>query len=357
MRQKDSPGSYAEMGRRSRVIASRTLAMAVAIAALLFAVPGAHSEPAEFYRGKTVEILVGFSAGGGYDIYARALARNFGNQLPGNPQVVVRNFTGAGSLRLARFLQDAAPRDGLAIGTIDNGLLTASLFNPSVGFEATRLSWVGAMSKDVKVCMTWHGSRFHSIADLHKGEAVFGATGRDDIRYTSTNVLRQVTGTKIKIVTGYPGTTDIRLAMERGEIDGVCESWSSIKSTKPEWLAQKKVTIIVQSSSEEAADLKGVPTIGTLARSSEEADAVRLIYSVSEAGRPFGAPPGLPADRLDALRRAFDATLKDPEFTAFAAKAQMDIEPSTGEQTTQFLARAHASSPAVIEAARKLLAE
>ena len=158
-------------------------------------------------------------------------------------------------------------------------------------------------------------------------------------------------------MTGYPGTTDIRLAMERGEIDGVCKSWSSIKSTKPEWLAQKKVTIIVQSSSEEASDLKGVPTIGTLARSPEEADAVRLIYSVSEAGRPFGAPPGLPADRLDALRRAFDATLKDPDFAAFAAKAQMDIEPSTGEQTADFLTRANASSPAVIDAARKLLGE
>jgi tripartite-type tricarboxylate transporter receptor subunit TctC len=339
------------------MIRRRIETIALAIAGLLMLVPYANSQPAEFYRGKTLEILVGFSAGGGYDVYARALARNFGNHLPGNPQVVVRNFTGAGSLRLARFLQDAAPRDGLAIGTIDNGLLTASLFNPSVGFESTKLGWVGAMSKDVKVCMTWHASRFHSIGDLHKGEAVFGATGRDDIRYTSTNVLRQVTGTNIKIVTGYPGTTDIRLAMERGEIDGVCESWSSIKSTKPEWLAQKKITVIVQSSAEEQPDLKGVPTIGTLARSPQEADAVQLIYSVSEAGRPFGAPPGLPADRLNALRRAFDATLKDPEFTAFAVKAQLDIEPSTGEQTAQFLTRAHASSPAVIEAARTLLGQ
>jgi tripartite-type tricarboxylate transporter receptor subunit TctC len=184
---------------------------------------------------------------------------------------------------------------------------------------------------------------------------VFGATGRDDVRYTNTNVLRRVTGTKITIVTGYPGTTDIRLAMERGEIDGVCESYSSIKSTKPEWLEQKKVTVFVQFSFEQDPELKDVPPIGGMARSTAEADALRLLFSINEAGRPYGAPPGLPADRLEALRRAFDATTKDPDFIAFATKAKLDVDPSNGAKTAGFLARAYASSPAAIEAARKLL--
>jgi tripartite-type tricarboxylate transporter receptor subunit TctC len=329
--------------------------LTIAALAAGLASPSAIGQPADFYRGKTVEVLVGFSAGGGYDAYARALARTIGNHIPGNPQVVVRNFTGAGSLRLARFLQDAAPRDGLAFGTIDNGLMIASLMNPSVGFEAPKLSWIGSIAKELQICMTWHASRFRSIDDMRKGEAVFGATGRDDIRYTSTNVLRRVSGTRIKIVTGYPGTTDIRLALERGELDGVCESWSSIKATKPEWLEQKKVNIIVQFGFAEHAELPGVPTIGSYSRSATETDALRLIFSPSETGRPFGAPPQIPADRLDALRRAFDATMKDPDFIAFTTKAKFDVEPATGEQTAGFLARAYASPPAAIEAARKLL--
>ena len=208
---------------RAKGLAAPVLTVSAALAGLLGVTAMAVGQPAEFYRGKSVEILVGFSAGGGYDAYARALARTIGNHIPGNPQVVVKNFTGAGSLRLARYLQDVAPRDGLAFGTIDNGLMVASLMNPSAGFEAPKLSWVGSIAKELQICMTWHASRFRSIDDMRQAEAVFGATGRDDIRYTSTNVLRRVSGAKIKIVTGYPGTTDIRLALERGELDGVCE--------------------------------------------------------------------------------------------------------------------------------------
>ncbi len=340
---------------RAKGLAAPVLTVSAALAGLLGVTAMAVGQPAEFYRGKSVEILVGFSAGGGYDAYARALARTIGNHIPGNPQVVVKNFTGAGSLRLARYLQDVAPRDGLAFGTIDNGLMVASLMNPSVGFEAPKLSWVGSIAKELQICMTWHASRFRSIDDMRKAEAVFGATGRDDIRYTSTNVLRRVSGAKIKIVTGYPGTTDIRLALERGELDGVCESWSSIKATKPEWLEQKKINIIVQFSFQEHPELPGVPPIGNYAGSPTQSDALRLIFSPAETGRPFGAPPAIPPDRLDALRRAFDATMKDPDFVAFTTKAKLDIDPSTGEQTASFLERAHGSPPAAIDSARKLL--
>jgi len=331
------------------------LVTAAALIGVVIAPSKTQADAVDFYTGKTVEILVGFSPGGGYDVYARALARSIGNHIPGKPAVVVKNFTGAGSLRLARYLQDAAPRDGLTFGTIDNGLLIASLMNPNVGFDASKLSWIGAISKDLQVVLTWNASRAKSVDDLRQVQSVFGATGRDDIRYTSTNILRKVLGANIKIVTGYPGTTDIRLAMERGEIDGISESWSSLKATKPEWLAENKINLIVQFGFEQHPELPAIPLIGSFARSPIELEALKLIFSPAEAGRPFGAPPGIPANRLAALRRAFDETMKDPEFVVFTAQAKLDVGPSSGEKTETFLSKVHGSSSAAVEMARKLL--
>jgi tripartite-type tricarboxylate transporter receptor subunit TctC len=313
------------------------------------------ADPADFYRGRTVEILVGFSPGGGYDAYARALSRSIGNHIPGNPQVVVRNMTGAGSLRLARYLQDAAPRDGLSFGTIDNGLLTASVMKDSVQFDAPKLGWLGSISRDLETCMLWHASPAKTLADLRTTQAVFGVTGRDDIRFTATEVLRKVAGAKIKIVSGYPGTTDIRIAMEKGEIDGVCESWQSLKATKPDWIDDRKVNIIVQMGFERHPELPTVPMIGDLARSTTEREALALLFSGSEAGRPFGAPPEIPTERLTALRRAFDATMTDPDFVAVTSRARLGVDPISGERTEAFLHKVYQSSPTAIEAARKLV--
>jgi tripartite-type tricarboxylate transporter receptor subunit TctC len=315
----------------------------------------AQADPAEFYRGKTVEILVGFSPGGGYDAYARALARSIGNHIPGNPQIVVKNMTGAGSLRLARYLQEAAPRDGLSFGTVDNGLLIASLIKPSVPFDASKLSWIGSVTKDLEICMTMQGSPVKTLADLRNAETVFGATGRDDIRYLTTDVVRKIAGAKIKIVPGYPGTTDIRLAMEKGEIDGVCESWQSLKATKPDWIRDNKVNIFIQMGFERHPELSTVPTVGELAPTPVELDALKLLFAApSQAGRSFGAPPEIPADRLAALRRAFDATMKDPEFVAFTDQSRLEVDPATGEQTDAMLKKAYATSPEAIAVARKL---
>jgi tripartite-type tricarboxylate transporter receptor subunit TctC len=312
-------------------------------------------QPADFYRGKTFEVIVGFSVGGGYDTYARALATVLAKHIPGNPVVVVKNYPGAGGLRLARWLQDVGPRDGLVIGVIDSGLLTASLLNPSVVFEAPKLSWVGSIAKATMVCMTWHTARVRTLDEMRNSEAVFGVTGREDFGYTSANVLRRVSGSRIKIVTGYPGSSDQRLALERGEIDALCETWSSTKATKREWIDQKKINVVAQFSMEPSPDLPSVPTIGSFAQSQSQAEALRLIFSSSEAGRPFAAPPGIPADRLAALRRAFDAAMKDPEFVATAATATLDVEPVTGEHIDSFLERAYRSPPEVVAAARKLM--
>jgi tripartite-type tricarboxylate transporter receptor subunit TctC len=327
----------------------------VSIATLAACFGAAKADPADFYRNKTVEILVGFSAGGGYDAYSRALARSIGSFIPGNPQVIVRNMTGAGSLRLARYLQDAAPRDGLSFGTIDNGLLIAALTKGNADFNASKLSWVGSIATDTQICLTWHASRAKTVDDLRNGETVFGATGRDDIRFVSTDAFRKVTGAKIKIVTGYPGTTDIRLAMENGELDGVCESWSSLKATKADWITGHKVNILVQFGAERLHELVDVPLITEFARSPTEAEALKLIFSPAEAGRPFGAPPDIPADRLSALRSAFDASMKDPEFRALAAQEKLEVDPTSGEEVEHYLKKAYASPPAVIDLARHIL--
>lgn len=322
----------------------------------LLAVSGqAKADVGDFYKGKSINIIVGFSAGGGYDAYARAMARTFGNHIPGKPAVIVQNMTGAGSLRAARHLQDVAPRDGLTFGTFDNGLLLAGLMVPSDGFDAAKLSWIGAVTKDLQLIVTRDTSHAKTVDDLRKGETVFGATGRDDIRYTSTNVVKKLLGANIKIVTGYPGTTDIRVAMERGEIDGISETWTSLKATKPEWIEQKKINTLLLFTFSPNDELPNVPLIGSYARSPVELDALKLIFSPTDAGRPFGAPPQIPSDRLEALRHAFDLTMKDKEFLDFTKQAKLDVYPSTGEAIADFLKSAYGSSKASVEMAQKLL--
>jgi tripartite-type tricarboxylate transporter receptor subunit TctC len=336
---------------------SCALATAAVSIALLIVPLGANADPADFYRGKTVEVLVGFSPGGGYDAYARVLARSLGNHIPGKPQVVVKNFTGAGSLRLARFLQDAAPRDGLSFGTFDTALLISPLLKDGVNLEPAKLSWIGTIATDLQVCVMWHASRAKSVEDLRKVDTVFGATGRDDIRYISTDVLRKVVGANIKIVPGYPGTSDIRLALEKSEIDGECETYQSLKSTRQDWLNDRKVNTFIQFGEQRDPELPNVPLLLDYARSPTEREALKLIFSSGEAGRPYAGPPGIPADRLDTLRHAFDATMKDSEFLSVAQKQNLDVDPKPGEKTEEYLRRSYASPPAVIELARKLLSD
>jgi tripartite-type tricarboxylate transporter receptor subunit TctC len=345
----------AERRRRAGAVA----AFAVWAAALLsgsVAVDQARAQTANFYRGKTVQVLAGFSPGGGYDAYARALAAFLPEHIPGRPQAVVENMTGAGSLRLAMYLQFAAPADGLTLGTIDNGLQIASLIRPDVvKFNGSRLKWIGSLTPDLMVCGTWRTVPAKKVADLRGVKTAFGATGPDDIRYESIAVLKNVIGANISIVTGYPGTSDIRLSIENGETSGFCDSLQSLEATKPDWLNQKKVVLLVQMASTRSKDLPDVPAITEFARSPAEKDALDLIFSSTEFGRPFGAPPGIPADRLDILRRAFDATASDPKFLQYAHKINLQVDPASGEATQKFLERVYAYPPSVIALARKLI--
>jgi len=322
----------------------------------LFAHPVQAQPAAEFYKGKTLEILAGFPTGGGYDAYARALATAIGKHMPGNPTVVVRNMTGAGSLRLATYLQDAAPRDGLSFGIFDNGLLIAPLLKPdTVKFNPSKLSWLGSATKDIQVCSVWHKSDVQTLQDLKTKSATFGVTGLEDIRYMNTALLRHVAGANIKIVSGYPGSTDIRLAMEREEVDGVCDSWQSLKATKADWLAEKKIRILVQMAPAPHKDLPDVPLISAFSDPATQARALTVLLSPTHVGRSFAAPPGVPADRLEALRKAFMESMTDRDFLNLTEKSRLEVDAMPGQEVEDFLRRIYSVSPEDVATARKLI--
>jgi len=309
-----------------------------------------------FYKGKTLEILVGFSPGGGYDAYARALSTVIGKHIPGNPTIVVRNMTGAGSLRLALYLSSAAPKDGTSIGIFDNGLMIAPLLKPdTVKFDASKLGWIGSTSKDTQVCMIWGATEIKNVQDMRNKESAYGVTGLDDIRYMSTAMLRSVGGARIKITPGYPGSTDIRLAIERGEIEGVCDSWQSVKSTKSDWVTDKKVNFVVQMTATPIQDLPNVPTIMSFAENASVRAALDLLVAPGKAGRSFAAPPDIPGDRLNILRRAFDESVKDKEFLDTTTRAKLDVDPMKGEDIEGFLRNVYSATPENVALARKLI--
>jgi tripartite-type tricarboxylate transporter receptor subunit TctC len=322
-------------------------------AGLFGATSAAHAASIDF-SGKTVEVLVGFSPGGGYDAYARALARYLGPNMPGSPQVVVKNMPGAGSMKLALYLVGVAPKDGTSIGTFDPNLITAPLLDPqNAKFDASKFSWVGSIAEGTNVCISWHTSPVKTIDDLISKQAPFGATGRDDARYMDAAIMRNMFGSKLQIITGYQGSSDVRLAMERGEIAGNCgDSWASLKTTAADWIRDKKVHVLAQYALEKHPEIADVPLVMDMAKTDEQKGALKLLFASRYAGRPYAAPPGVATDVLAALRTSFNATMKDPEFVAFAQKANLEVSPATGQQVEDLVNEVYKSPPAAIAAAK-----
>ena len=306
------------------------------------------------FKGKTVEVLVGFSPGGGYDTYARALAQFLGKHLPGQPTVIVKNMPGAGSVTLVNYLLNIAPKDGTVFGTFDQSLIVAPLFGGELAkVDASKLSWVGSIAKGNTVCVTWHTSAVKTFDDLLKNRTVFGGTGREDVRYTQAAMLKNMFGADMKIVTGYKGSSDLRIAMERGEIDATCgDSWTSLKSTAADWLRDKKINLLVQFAIESHPEIREVPLLMDKARTAEDKAALRLLFGAQIAGRPYAAPPGLPPERLQTLRAAFDATMKDPEFFAFTDKAKLEVDPVTGQEIEAAVREIYGTPPEVVARAK-----
>jgi tripartite-type tricarboxylate transporter receptor subunit TctC len=318
----------------------------IAFAAALALLTQARAESAgDFYRGKTVTILVGFSAGGGYDLYARLLARHLGRHIPGNPAVVAQNMPGAGSLKAAQYVYAVAPKDGLTLATVSRSMVTDPLLIGS-NIDPVKLSWLGTITSETSVCATWKTSTVKSWDDMFKREFSLGASAIGDDTAGFALIMRNVFGAKVKLVTGYPGGNDVNLAMERGEVDGRCGwSWTSLKSQK-HWLPN--VSLLVQFNLQKNADLPDVPMALERASSDEQRKVLRLLIAAQYVGRPVFSSPDIPPERKEALRSAFDATMKDPEFVADAAKADMEISPVSGATVDAFVAELYKTPKDVV---------
>jgi tripartite-type tricarboxylate transporter receptor subunit TctC len=323
---------------------------------LLAAAAGAQSA-AEFYRGKSIELDIGYSVGGGYDLYARLIARRLGVHVPGTPTVVPRNMEGAGSLRLANYLYAAAPRDGTVIGAISRGAAFDPLLNQQgAQFDASKFSWIGSANNEVSVCVALTSSGIAKFDDLYAKPLTIGSTGAADDTYQFPALVNAVLGSKFKIVTGYPGGNDVSLALERGEVQGRCGwSWSSIKTTRLNWVRNKRIVVLVQMSLSKHPDLPDVPLIMDLAKTDEQRQIFKMIFARQTMGRPYAAPPGLPADRLAALRTAFMETMTDKEFLDEAEQNKFEINPVGGEQLEALVKEVYRTPPEVSKKAAAMV--
>jgi tripartite-type tricarboxylate transporter receptor subunit TctC len=321
--------------------------------AIVSALPAHAQSVADFYKGKSVTLAIGFPVGGGYDLYARTLARHMGKHIPGNPSIVPQNMPGAGGLRVAQFLFTAAPKDGLTFGTFTRMTGTAPLLDPSLKFDSAKFTWLGAITDAVSVCTTWHASPVKAWNDFLEKPVSFGGTGVNNETDIFTNVYKNVLDAKVKLASGYQGTAGIMLAMERGELDGVCGiDWTTIKAQRPHWIKQKQINVLAQTAFRKDPDLPHVPLIMELTKDPEKLQILKLFVSSHELARPFAAPPGMPADRAAALIAAFEATMKDPDFLAETAKHQMEVAPVSGKKLAEMLAEIYTTPEDILAKAR-----
>jgi tripartite-type tricarboxylate transporter receptor subunit TctC len=331
-------------------------AVIAAVAVLAIAAPTAARSAGveEFYKGRTISLIVGYSVGSGYDLYARLLARFIGRHIPGRPAVVAQNMPGAGSIKAAMYVHGVAPRDGSVIATIGRSAPLEPLLGDAQ-FDGRSFTWLGSIASNSSLCASWHATPIRTWQDaLTKPFALAGeGSGSDPDNFA--RILKNVFGAKVRLVTGYPGGTEMNLAIERGEVDGRCGwSWDSIKSTRPDWLRDRKINLLAVFSLQKAADIPAdVPLIADLASSDEQRQILRVLLAGQGLGRPYFTSPGVPEDRKAALRTAFDATMQDPDFLAEIAKAKLEVNPTSGMEIDRLLADIYATPKEVIEKAKQ----
>jgi tripartite-type tricarboxylate transporter receptor subunit TctC len=307
---------------------------------------------------RPMTIYVAGTAGGGIDLFARLLSRHLGRHIPGKPSVSVQVMPGAGGIRAASFLAEQAPRDGTAITTFASG----PILEPLIGarhqnYDMSQFTWIGALTKDIGLCVSWGTTPFKTIDDVKTQQMVVAGTGAGSETDTWPVVLNEVLGTRFKLVTGYLGSQETILAMERGEAHGRCIfSYSALKIAKPDWLRDKKINVLALTALERSPEFPGVPAVVDLVTKPEDRQLLELMVGPAAMARPFAAPPGMPAGKAALLRRAFDATMADGDFRAEAAKMQADLAPSTGEDVQKLVARIYATPRPVIERLKKILA-
>jgi tripartite-type tricarboxylate transporter receptor subunit TctC len=332
------------------------------LTALLLPSPFASAQTVEeFYKGKTLQINVGFGVGASYDTYARVLAEHIGRYIPGNPKTIVMNMEGAGSLRLANWLYNAAPKDGTVLGMTSRAAPFAALIGTQGGtnFDPTQFNWIGSANNEVSTCVAWHAAPVKTFDQLRETELIIGGDGPSADGEQFARVMNALFGTRIKIVSGYPGGNAINLAVERGEVQGRCGwSWSGIVAERKPWIDERKINVLVQFGLNKHADLPQVPLVLDFAKTDEQKQILQLVLARQPLGRPFLGPPGIPADRADALRKAFMATMADPQFMAAAQKSKLEINPLSGAEVAGLVNGVFTSvSPAAVVKTKDILSK
>ena len=331
--------------------------IALSALALLAALPARAESVADFYRGKTINVLIGVNVGGGYDFEARLLARFMRGHIPGNPVLVPQNMVGAGGIKMANYLYSIAPQDGTALGMFPDTLVAAqAVGTEGVQYDANRFSWIGSMSTSPVTLAVWHTAGVQSIDDARKQEIVVAASNKGAITYTFPHMLNELAGTRFKIVSGYQGNSTMTIAMERGEVQGVTNSWDSWKSFNPEWVRDKKIKVLVQSEPK-SKELADVPSVLELARNESDRGVMALIVSGDALGKPMATAPNVPGERVQALRDAFEATIKDPAFIEAAAAARIEINPIHGLALQTTVEKVLATPKNLVERAKLIIAE
>ena len=313
------------------------------------AVPAGAQTVQQFYTGKTLELIVGYPPGGSNDVYGRAVARHIGRHIPGNPQVVFRNMPGAGSIVAANHIFNSAPKDGTVLGLLAaTNTLDEKLGASGVKYETAKFTWIGRVASGVNVTAMWNTSKIKTIDDAMKTESTLGATGTGSTVFIYPNVLNRVMGTKFKLVMGYGGSNEAMLAMERGEVDGHSTSWEAYKSAHPDWIKDHKMNVVVQYGLTRHPDLPDVPTCVEFAKTPEQKQILSAVVNATEIGKSVLSTPGVPADRVEALRTAFTEMTKDPEFIDELEKMRVELTPMSGAKLQELVQEVGNLSPDLI---------
>ena len=329
----------------------------LALAALLAAISAAAADPVgDFYKGRILYLLIGLPVGGSYDLEARLVARHLGAHLSGNPTVVPQNMIGGGGIAMANYLAEVAPQDGSYIGMMANTLVISQVMGvQAIRYDAAKFHWLGSIMPGTHSTMVvWRTTGITSLEEARRRELTAGASTKGAFVYTMPALLNEFFGTRFKIITGYQGINAGYVAMERGELDGNAATWAEFKSLHPDYIAEKKVNVLVQNAPR-IAELPDVPTLQELARSDDDRRTIELLLSGDRIGRPLAAAPGTPPDRVAALRAAFDAAMKDAKFRHDAEQSQTEIDPIPGEQMQSLVAQVLSTPRPFVERARKII--
>ena len=342
-----------------RFIGSGFVAGALGMAAASLIAPAAQA--ADFYAGKTINFIVGGDAAGGYDVYARAIARHLARFIPGNPSIVVQNMPGAGSGKAAGYLFRIAPKDGTSIGALFPGVIIDPLLQKkSAGqYDATKFTYLGTADSDARICFTGPKSKITTFKEALTEKTVVGATQGGGATSDYAFMIKNATGAQLNVVNGYAGSATILVAVERGEADGICGiDWSSFKTQRPQWVADKTAHVLLQAASKPNAELDAltIPRVEDFVKNDLDKQAVSLVTRQQAFSRPYVAPPGLPAEQTKILRDAFTAVLHDPQFLADAKAARLSINPASGEEVQEAVTKLYAASGDVVQRAQKLIA-